>query len=949
MSFIEQTKQIDMLLNQFSSENESKVVVLLRQDKDLVAYFFKNVELIEWFSTLRENGYFSYKNNPAPIPSKDNQNLFTIPYWQALTYLEKVAKKASITKNIQYAKDLMDILRGVTCPENKSENRVDNYRTWYMFAKIMGHLPNDVIDLQDIDLVEHWLDSKFDISLVGHEIAKNVLPKFLKSGQPKDIEKAVRLVEIVTSPKSENKTLIDADDLEILFKKNAELLGQYCGKEIVSIFQKYLEDEKLFSVKDDSYGYVWRSAIQDHEQNPRKHESRFVLISGLRDVLLAYLRDTKDNHILEQLWKSTRMTVKRVVIFAMNHVFQAKRCAKFITDNLPDLFLEPNYHYETFELIKARFQELPKRTQSKIIEEAQNLTREWREDMPQEEREEMTAHIRRRWLHAIHLSGHSLPPDLIAKYGLNEYKPEHPEFLSYHWSGSGFTGSEQLFSVADLMENRGIKEVVDFLNQFEGKNRFNEIGYEEAGQVLKEAVKINQTVFEKDLLEFKKVKLVYQYYVIQAFEEIWNSKRPIDWGRIFEFFHAVIDAGDFWKNDPAIKERGDDFRKDWIPSLIARFIQSAVRNDEWVLPNDRLKDAQEILETLLDKVASTAKGNESDALTEAINSTKGHAIEAYLNFALRQCRVLKKEHDNKGSEERKAFWKDIEPVFDKELDRTKYGNFEFSALAGRYLPNLYYLSAEWTKKNINQIFPTDKQYDQNWRCAISGYAYVNTVYNVIYELLKDNGHFKRVLDSDFDDHLIRERIIENIAIAYLRERETLEGGESLFAEMIRRWESRDMCDVIDLFWQHRDEDLKGDEARKIRDFWKCCFEKIKGHEADDIDILSDLNLLAAFLPEIDSESKAWLMQSAPYVEHRRHSYFFLESLDRLADTNPKDVGDIYVAMVNQDVVPRYEEENIRSIVEKIYKAGEKSLANQICDRYKRGGDEFLQDLYDANN
>ena len=51
----------------------------------------------------------------------------------------------------------------------------------------------------------------------------------------------------------------------------------------------------------------------------------------------------------------------------------------------------------------------------------------------------------------------------------------------------------------------------------------------------------------------------------------------------------------------------------------------------------------------------------------------------------------------------------------------------------------------------------------------------------------------------------------------------------------------------------------------------------------------------------------------------------------------------------QKVFELYEEGNIKSIVEKIYKAKEKSLANQICDRYTRSGAEFLKDLYEKYN
>jgi len=66
------------------------------------------------------------------------------------------------------------------------------------------------------------------------------------------------------------------------------------------------------------------------------------------------------------------------------------------------------------------------------------------------------------------------------------------------------------------------------------------------------------------------------------------------------------------------------------------------------------------------------------------------------------------------------------------------------------------------------------------------------------------------------------------------------------------------------------------------------------------------------------------------------------------NTSPKEVGEVYVVMLDGNAMPLYEESNIQSIVEKLYKANEKALANQICDRYTRTG-EILKGLYEKYN
>jgi hypothetical protein len=104
-----------------------------------------------------------------------------------------------------------------------------------------------------------------------------------------------------------------------------------------------------------------------------------------------------------------------------------------------------------------------------------------------------------------------------------------------------------------------------------------------------------------------------------------------------------------------------------------------------------------------------------------------------------------------------------------------------------------------------------------------------------------------------------------------------------------------------------------------------------------------------FLTKIFVEQKGWLMQSAPYVNDRGHSLYFLESLDTLADKNPEAVADVYIKMLARDL-PTHRQENIRSIVEKLYRAGLRDKANDISNEYAhKDYPNLLRDLYERYN
>ncbi|OGW88458.1 MAG: hypothetical protein A3E74_03315 [Omnitrophica bacterium RIFCSPHIGHO2_12_FULL_44_12] len=342
-------------------------------------------------------------------------------------------------------------------------------------------------------------------------------------------------------------------------------------------------------------------------------------------------------------------------------------------------------------------------------------------------------------------------------------------------------------------------------------------------------------------------------------------------------------------------------------------------------------------------------GNEREGFVNwAINTPRGRTLEAFLFYALRCIRIGEK----KGSDEKEAEWKKLEPVLNYELKEALNGKYEFSTLAGRWLPNLYYMNKEWVEHNFAQIFPNQNpNLESNWRAALDGYSHIGTVYSVLYNLLKKNGDLDKVLDG-IEHKQIRERIIDNIAISYLRGQESLD-HRSLFAKILHGWKTEDISDVIGLFWQHRDVKFEKEEERisfceKAMGFWRHCFNKIKGNEETYPEILSDLNQLTVFLDKIDAESKTWLLQSTPYVEKRYHASFFLEYLDALADVSPKEVGEIFVAML-ESTIPIFKEENISSIVQKLYSHKQKELANQICDKYGRAGHEFLRPIYEKYN
>ena len=96
----------------------------------------------------------------------------------------------------------------------------------------------------------------------------------------------------------------------------------------------------------------------------------------------------------------------------------------------------------------------------------------------------------------------------------------------------------------------------------------------------------------------------------------------------------------------------------------------------------------------------------------------------------------------------------------------------------------------------------------------------------------------------------------------------------------------------------------------------------------------------------------WLKLSAKYVRQRFNSAFFVETLREHAPQTPKEVGEIYLEMLNNKIYPDYPPTDIQEIVRILYNQGHKEEADEICNLYAAAGADakvifdFLRPLYE---
>ena len=946
-------EEIDKNIDHYESEAAQRIFQLIKNDPPLENYLFKKLVSVEWLLPSKEKGYFNPNKNPVPQPA-EQKGYYTIPHWNVLDYLERVSKQITKESDSKYAQTLIEIIRAVSEFRMRTGERIDNYRTDWMFVKIMTNLPVSFVKIKDIELIQQYLNSHWGTTLVASEVGKGLLPKLLKSGEK---GKALKLLEIAVSIKWINKDreeepvpLMEEYWLNDLFEKNRRDVLNLFPLAVALIITKKIEE--IINKKQSEFNVIWIPAIEDHPQNQFPHRFQNVLVRMARDLLnVAVNKDEKNaKGVLNELLQQSHPIFKRLSISVIDTNWG--NCLDLfwgIADR--NILADSNLRHEIYTLFKGHFNSFSNEEKDKI--------RKWIEDGPdwkgREEDEQLherqVAYWKQCWLSALLPSGSKPAIELYEKCKrITETEPEHPDFVS--WSESGW-GTISPIEVSELLQKSN-EEIAEYLKSYKGDERgWKTPSREGLEDALYHAVKSTPNKFDSNLKPFLEVSLNYQYRIILGFCDAWKEKKEIKWSVVLDYCKQIIYSDDFWER---IYKEGEYHYRNWIISHISDLLVEGTKDDTHAFAKDYLPVAEEIILTMLEKTESDLRYPD-DLITATLNSAKGRVFSALVNYALRIARL------NKDKKAQIRWSEKIRDEFTRRLNRNIEPSLEWSVSLGEYLSNLYYLDKSWVKKNINSIFLRENE--EHWQAGMEGYLFGSRVYDSLYELLKSSGHYQKAIYAEFKNKKIRERLVDHLCIGYLRGKENLTDEESLFRQCLNAWKIDDILEMISFFWMHREylgehaptksadnelKKLKTVQRKRILDFWGYIYDELKDKSdfsEGEKKILSDISKLSCFIDHVDREKLSWLNLSARFVGQNFNSSFFIEYLDNLSDTSPHEVGIIYLTMLDY-LTADYDKEHIRSIVGKLYRLGEEENANKICNIYFSKGFEFLRDIYEHN-
>lgn len=924
-----------------STDKITKTLQRIKNDKNLENHFFKKLTVaskpLEWLVPLRDAGYFDPAKNPRPKETPNKKGYY-IPHWNILDALDNMAAKNEENPNDEVSKMLLEIVDGIITYRENGE-RIDNYRTDWKLLETISHFPIKYISAQHIQFIKDALRPSIGTSLLDHEIGKLFLPKLIREGA-RDL--IIELLDVILHYSKSDREYIreyisvfDPYYLKKALDKNKKGISEICAVEAANVaitkMQEILREDK------SQFNCVWIPAIEDHEQTsfPDKYECQ--LVHFVRDMLEA--ADPKEiEPIVKDMLVEEHDIFKRLAYHLINHHY----------DTLSPLLWSVPYNplntltiHELYELFKAHCKSFDETQIETILNWTETQDFYFSDEVSgvAEKEEKIKAYYRKEWLLALLDTGNEEVKRRYEAYNsINDATIEHPGF--HYWSlGAGFVQDVSPID-EDEFKKKPNDEIAMYINSYKEEDLTSWEGFTRVNLAssVRKFVSNDPVRFSTDLTPFLSVPRKYQHEFLRGFEEAWRNNKDFDWNELLPFMKKLIEDGSFWSEEK--KEGKYDYNR-WIADTIADLIQEGTKNDKHAFSPDLLPIAEQIILLLLKNVKSDMSMM-SDLVTSVLNSSKGKVFMAAINYSLRYARLYCRDKE--------ARWvESIKSEFTERLNKTKEPGLEFSIVIGQYLPYLNYLDKQWVVSNFNRIF--DLESEKHWEAAFIGFIVMtSTVYEEIYRLLRNNGHYEKGLSCSFGDKHAADKLVQNITIGYLAGWDDLADADGLLRKLFETDNTEYISELVTFMGTFRDRD---DEKlrRKIKPLWKAIIEKVAPNlEKDEYRIIaSNLGKWLSLVDTIDDDVYEWLQISVGTIEENWNSGFFIEYLRKHVIKTPTMVGNLYLKMLNAGTYPDYKKEDIIAIVQALYDLNEKQSAIRICNIYFSKGFEFLRETFEKLN
>lgn len=928
-------------------------------------YFFDKLDNPHWIEPLLNRGFFK----DAPEPETVEGGGVRCRVWPQSRYLARMAPLAPCevtevlvgikTSNWIVIRDMIDAFKGMPSAHavmlvETIGDAVRDFRLW--------HELDDIAEIAARLSREGFADAAVDLVARAFSITRDEVERRRRQDDYGFIEGlGTAIPALVPAKPREMITLL------------------------INWLVAAIESKSASSAGEDDLSYVWRPAIEDHEQN-RDFDFAAKLVGSLRDAIELAIRD---HHLtlsgaLQLIDQGNLGILKRLRVHLIAEFADSNQNLARSTMMDKALFIDHRVKHEYARLVRLRFTLLPQDEQNKWLSWVDAGPEAYWPDYFDAEadaalRMRQADYWRFRRLYWVrdHLTGER-------KHFYERMVQEHgqPQLSDLNVYSSGVRWGHETPLTHEQLAEMGFEAAVSAVSKWRpdpDQSRFDRPSIEGLSGAFAQYVKSDPVAYSVKAHHLKGTPAPYVRAFLRTMEEAVKEGQPIELESVLDLCEWVLSRPVDERTSPSDEDRGlVDRDWQWCRDAIADLIEEVCKAEDDKVPRFPVEHRMQIwrvLSPLLDSPASSyvlrddaeADPRVTDWPLLALNSPRGKAMRALFEYA----DWIASHLDQRRSEHR-TFPGGLDQVPEVRAaleDQLEGPDDQFTGRAGFgwRLGLLYWLDSEWLRQHANQIFDLrviehDPSRAYGW-AAWNTFLFANRPHIEFYRILRDQFDYAvrqaATIETRQDS---REqpfaRLAEHLITLYGRgdlgkEPETAwnaDGG------IIRRLVTETHVSVrshavefVGMTLQDADETLPEEVAQRFMYLWERYWESVGRDDATRHPTSSVFGYWFScdvFDPAWSIEQLEQFVSAAPKAEP---DHMIMERLTKIAHVDPTRSARIVGALVDGDDENwriwswKDEAKEVLAVARK--SGGEaKEVAEAVIDRLGRRGYQEFGDL-----
>lgn len=741
-SFLNYFDILDNLLKiEHPNNNDVKLLTeKLPQNSIILGYFFGKCENPNWIAPLRKKGWFN--NPPKPIPNEEKRTI-QFPFWPQSQYLARMAKKIPNqvlevileipdTGNIRIYEDLVDA--ALNMPAELAANLVEKAKSWAS-SPYQHRLPEKLGAL----LIHLSNGGKVDQAIELARVLLEILP------DPRFDGTSRREDRYYNSP--EPKTRFEIWLYEEILKKLYPHFVRAARIPALELLCDLLETAICLSRKNtDEHSHIWRRSIEEH---PHYYsDAKNILVTAIRDAALLLVRENKANvkEIVNILENRSLWVFKRIAVHLLHHFPNA--APDLIISQLTNrtLFDNPSKCPEYVRLLSEHFGNLPLEQRQKILDwietgpDVQLYIKRREQNTGKRPTDKEVESYRKHWQRErlAWIKSH-LPEDWKSRYESLVTELGEPDCTNN--STTVWVGPTSPIDT-EVLRQMSVAEIVEFLSTWKPSHEPMAPSPEGLGRILATVVSEVPERFAIEAERFKGLDATYVRSFLHGLCDALKQNRTFEWTPVLNLCQWVV-------NQPRdIPRRKNEIIKDadphwgWTRTTIARLLSEGFKSGAGAIPYKYRERVWAILDPLTSDPDPTPEdeaqngGENIDPATLSINTTRGTAMHAVLQYALWVYSHLKYQNKNRDLNNGLKLMPEVRKVLQEHLDIAREPSLAVRSVYGQWFPWLVLLDEGWTTEHVHQIFPYREKLSKYYNSAWESYIVFCYPDNKLFSLLR---------------------------------------------------------------------------------------------------------------------------------------------------------------------------------------------------------------------